>query len=66
MHNGGDGTSASSIGTESPDIFQNGDLTKGLTKSSYNGSDVQITEEKISSGMKLSTFNNINSIIKML
>lgn len=53
MHNGGDGTSASSIGTESPDIFLNGDIiSTGLSKTSFNGSDVEITDEKISSGIK--------------
>ncbi|XP_054720744.1 partitioning defective 3 homolog B-like [Uloborus diversus] len=52
LHNGGDGTSASSIGTASPDIFQNGDLIpNGLCKSSYNESDVEITDEKIYAGL---------------
>ncbi|XP_042903648.1 partitioning defective 3 homolog isoform X2 [Parasteatoda tepidariorum] len=52
MHNGGDGTSASSIGTESPDIFQNGDiLSAPLIKSSYVGSDAEVKEEKIVGGL---------------
>ncbi|GBM32569.1 Partitioning defective 3 [Araneus ventricosus] len=52
MHNGGDGTSASSVGTESPDIFQNGDVISiPLSKSSYDGSDVEIKDEKLTSGL---------------
>lgn len=52
MHNGGDGTSASSVGTESPDIFQNGDaISIPLSKSSYDGSDAEIRDEKLSSGL---------------
>lgn len=50
-HNGGDGTSASSVGTESPDIFQNDDIISTLNKPPYNGSDVEITAESISSGI---------------
>lgn len=49
-HNGGDGTSASSVGTGSPDIFQNDDIPS-LNKPPYNGSDVEITAENISSGI---------------
>ncbi|GFU55324.1 partitioning defective 3 homolog [Nephila pilipes] len=52
MHNGGDGTSASSVGTESPDIFQNGDaISIPLSKSSYDGSDAEIRDEKLISGL---------------
>ncbi|GFY59485.1 partitioning defective 3 homolog [Trichonephila inaurata madagascariensis] len=52
MHNGGDGTSASSVGTESPDIFQNGDaISIPLSKSSYDESDTEIRDEKLTSGL---------------
>ncbi|KAG8199747.1 hypothetical protein JTE90_000841, partial [Oedothorax gibbosus] len=48
MHNGGDGTSASSVGTESPDLFRNGDLlSMPLRKPAYAGSQLEIKEEKI-------------------
>ncbi|XP_035219361.1 partitioning defective 3 homolog isoform X2 [Stegodyphus dumicola] len=51
MHNGGDGTSASSVGTESPDIFQNGEIISAPLIKSYNNSDVEISDEKAAAGI---------------
>ncbi|XP_023240626.1 partitioning defective 3 homolog, partial [Centruroides sculpturatus] len=48
VHNGGDGTSASSIGTNSPDIFRNGKENHS-SQCSYN--DVEITDSCVPNGL---------------
>ncbi|XP_022248500.1 partitioning defective 3 homolog isoform X4 [Limulus polyphemus] len=50
-HNGGDGTSASSVGTESPDIFRGSEDTHHEKKDPYTENDVEITADHISSGV---------------
>ena len=55
-HNGGDGTSASSVGTSSPDIFQSGDgdhnkaYTVNLRDAGCNN-DMVITARDLQSGI---------------
>ena len=50
-HNGGDGTSASSVGTSSPDIFQGGQYNNNKDYNSYlkpaNNDDVIITQNDL-------------------
>ncbi|XP_064456727.1 partitioning defective 3 homolog isoform X3 [Ornithodoros turicata] len=48
-HNAGDGTSASSVGTESPDIFRCSDLNHNGTKDSYV--DVEISGDRLPLGV---------------
>ncbi|XP_022258194.1 partitioning defective 3 homolog, partial [Limulus polyphemus] len=50
-HNGGDGTSASSMGTESPDIFRCKENPHHKLKEFYSENDVVITACDISSGL---------------
>lgn len=50
-HNTGDGTSASSVGTESPDIFHCNELNhNGNTKGSSSYVDIEITGDKLPLG----------------
>ncbi|XP_076349185.1 partitioning defective 3 homolog isoform X9 [Tachypleus tridentatus] len=50
-HNGGDGTSASSVGTESPDIFKGSEDIHNERKDPCTENDVEITADHISSGV---------------
>ena len=64
-HNGGDGTSASSVGTESPDIFQGGGLNRDDEKGfrpylrdvTGGKADVIITQKDLDQGKGESTEN---------
>ena len=71
-HNGGDGTSASSVGTSSPDIFQGGESGDLSNESKTfevplrrdNKNDVVITTNDLSTGKRMSDIYRKFSVIQ--